>query len=87
MDLIRPDWPAPARVQACFTSRVGGDGSGQRVNVATVHRSDRVSSTRRDNRGGETHNRNLLADDNRATVRREKNSRNETAGRIDAVVV
>ena len=28
MDLIRPDWPAPARVQACFTSRVGGVSDG-----------------------------------------------------------
>jgi polyphenol oxidase len=24
MDLIYPDWPAPARVQACFTTRAGG---------------------------------------------------------------
>ena len=28
MDLIRPDWPAPARVQACFTSRQGGVSDG-----------------------------------------------------------
>ncbi len=28
MDLIRPDWPAPARVQAVFTSRLGGVSDG-----------------------------------------------------------
>ncbi len=28
MDLIRPDWPAPARVQAVFTTRLGGVSDG-----------------------------------------------------------
>ncbi|GAA4503206.1 peptidoglycan editing factor PgeF [Pseudaeromonas paramecii] len=28
MDLIRPQWPAPARVQACFTTRDGGISQG-----------------------------------------------------------
>lgn len=28
MDLIRPRWPAPARVQACFTTRDGGVSQG-----------------------------------------------------------
>ena len=28
MDLIRPQWPAPSRVQACFTTRDGGVSEG-----------------------------------------------------------
>lgn len=28
MELIRPDWPAPARVRACFTTRSGGGSEG-----------------------------------------------------------
>ena len=51
MDLISPDWPAPARVQACFTSRQGGvsDGAFAGLNLGAHVDDDpqRVAENRR----------------------------------------